>query len=51
MADINLFNAPEDVTKKFKTLPSDIFSAGKAARESEFVKAHLPESIIDNYCK
>ena len=51
MADINLFHAPEEVTKKFKTLPSDIFSAGKAARESEFVKEHLPESIIDNYCK
>lgn len=51
MADINLFNAPEEVTKKFTTLPCDLFSASKAAAESEFIKKHLPESIIENYCK
>ena len=51
MADINLFNAPEEETKKFRTLPGDLFSAGKAARESDFVKAHLPRSITENYCK
>ncbi len=51
MADINLFNAPEEVTKKFATLPGDLSSASKAASESEFIKKHLPESIIENYCK
>ncbi len=51
MADINLFNAPEEVTKKFATLPGDLSGASKAASESEFIKKHLPESIIENYCK
>ena len=51
MADINLFNAPEEETKKYKTLPGDLFSAGKAAKESDFVNTHLPRSITENYCK
>lgn len=51
MADINLFNAPEKETKKYKTLPGDLFSAGKAAKESDFVNTHLPRSITENYCK
>lgn len=51
MADINLFNAPEEETKKYKTLPGDLFSAGKAAKESDFVNTHLPCSITENYCK
>ena len=49
-ADFNLFNAPADVLAGYKKLPSSLKESTKIAAKSEFVRKHLPESIISSYC-
>jgi len=39
------------VTKDFDTLPESLAQAKKLAADSSFVKAHLPQRLIDIYCK
>ena len=51
VADIDLFTAGSDVTDRFDTLPDDLAQAKAMAAESGFVKAHLPQRLIDIYCK
>ena len=51
VADFDLFSADESVTRSFDTLPSNLSQAKKYASESEFVKAYLPQRLIDIYCK
>lgn len=51
VADIDLFTAGSDVTDRFETLPDDLAQAKAMAAESGFVKAHLPQRLIDIYCK
>lgn len=48
-ANVNLFTADESVTKRFKKLPSTRTAAFAAASESEFVRAVLPEGILNAY--
>lgn len=50
-ADINLFNATEDVLSGFERLPDSVDTARKLALDSDFVKQHLPKDLIDAYCK
>ena len=49
-ADMNLFNADAKALSGFRQLPCDLAMAQSLARESEFVRRYLPESIIDEYC-
>ena len=49
-ADLNLFTADENTLSAFRSLPLTLEAAAAAASESEFVKAHLPQKIIDAYC-
>ena len=49
-ADVNLFTAPQELLKGFRHLPKTLQEASAAARESEFVRAHLPREIIAAYC-
>lgn len=51
VADFDLFSADESVTKDFDTLPANLIAAKKLAADSSFVKAHLPQRLIDIYCK
>lgn len=50
-ADINLYTASEDVLSRLRQLPSTLVMAKEAARNSEFIKAHLSEAIIAHYTK
>lgn len=50
-ADFNLFKADSATLKKFKTLPLSYGQACEAAKESSFIRSHIPASIIDIYCK
>lgn len=47
--DLNLFTTPEDSLKGIDRLPKNLSSANKLARESEFVRAILPQRVIDTY--
>ncbi len=49
-SDINLFTAPPKVTSRYKRLPSSLAEAAKLAKNSEFVRTYMPESVISAYC-
>ncbi len=50
-ADINLFTANNATLAKYEKLPSTLDEAKALASNSQFIKAHLPQSLIDAYCK
>ena len=47
--DINLFNADEITLSKLKKLPACLDEAISVMNSSEFIKEHIPASIIDMY--
>ena len=49
-ADINLYKADADTLAKFEQLPGDFKSACAAAVNSDFIKEHIPDAILDIYC-
>ena len=50
-ANVNLYTAePKDVWG-METLPLSLGAASKCAENSDFIRKHLPESLIDFYCK
>ena len=49
-ADINLYKANEDTLAKFGQLPGDFKSACAVAANSNFIKKHIPDVILDIYC-
>ena len=50
-ANVNLYTAgPKDVWD-METLPLSLGTASKCAENSDFIREHLPESLIDFYCK
>ena len=49
-ANINLYKADAETLAKFKKLPESLCDARKAAAASEFIKEHIPASILDIYC-
>ena len=49
-ADINLYKANEDTLAKFKQLPGDFKSVCAVAANSNFIKEHIPDVILDLYC-
>ncbi len=50
-ADINLYTAPDEITAHYEKLPETLEKAKAAARDSAFVAANLPASIIAGYTK
>lgn len=48
-ADINLFAEPPEVLSGFKRLPEDLAQARAKASESNFIKEHLPDSVLKAY--
>ncbi len=50
-SNINLFTAEEKITSGYKTLPETLSDAKKIAKESEFIAEHLPQALINIYCK
>ena len=49
-ADMNLYKADADTLAKFEQLPGDFKSACAAAVNSNFIKEHIPDAILDIYC-
>ena len=49
-ADINLFYADEETVKPYKKLPQTIIEACAVAGSSDFIKAHIPEMVLQIYC-
>ncbi len=49
-ANINLYKADMATLSKYAKLPGDLRSACQIAAASEFVKAHIPDAILDIYC-
>ncbi len=49
-ANINLFRADPDTLSGFRKLPGNIQDARKAAACSDFIRAHIPQKILDIYC-
>ena len=50
-ADFNLYKADESALSKFKRLPETLEAAQKLAASSDFIKKHIPEKILDIYCR
>lgn len=50
-ADINLYTATVAETKKYTKLPQTLSEAAEAASSSSFIRRHLPDAVIDAYCK
>lgn len=48
-ADINLFTAPQHILSRFICLPYSLEEARVIASGSDFIKAHLPESVLRAY--
>lgn len=47
--DIDLYSANEQLLSDLKALPHDIEEAVKAAKESSFIRDHVPAQILDSY--
>jgi len=50
-ADINLYKADESTLANFRQLPKDFRTACTVAANSDFIKKHIPKTILDIYCK
>lgn len=50
VADFNLYQASDETLAGFEKLPESLDEARRAARESEFIRNHVPKAILDIYC-
>ena len=50
-ADVNLYTASADTAAGFRTLPGSLPQAKTEARDSRFIAACLPQTVIDFYTK
>ena len=50
-ADLNLFTADAHTLAQFRRLPFDRKEAARLAAGSDFVRRHLPQMLIDAYCR
>ena len=48
--DRNLFTAEASVLSQLRRLPQEYTAAAQLARDSVFVRRHLPQMLIDAYC-
>ena len=51
VSDVNLYTADERTLKQYRMLPASLAEAKATALKSKFIEKHLPEPIIDIYCK
>ncbi|MBQ7255189.1 MAG: glutamine synthetase [Oscillospiraceae bacterium] len=49
-ADLNLYEANERITDRFRRLPDTLATARQTAMESDFIRAFIPQAILDSYC-
>ena len=49
-ANLNLYKASNKELDKFKHLPRELKLAREQAIESNFIKQHIPEEILNIYC-
>lgn len=49
-ADINFYAADSETLRKYKRLPSSRAEAQQVAKDSDFIKQHLPQKMINAYC-
>ncbi|MDO5416443.1 MAG: glutamine synthetase family protein [Lachnospiraceae bacterium] len=50
VSDFNLFKAEPEALKELKKLPETLTDACRIAKESEFIRTYIPQSILDLYC-
>ena len=50
VADFDMYEADENKLREYKMLPQTLQAAKQAAKDSAFIKKHLPDSIINIYC-
>lgn len=48
--DYNLYTAPDDILRELREIPDTLEKACAQARRSEFIRAHIPQAILDIYC-
>lgn len=48
--DYNLYNARPDILNELQRIPDTLEKACEKARQSEFIRAHIPEAILETYC-
>ena len=48
---MNLYTLREKEAAQLKTLPLSRSAAAAAAGDSAFLRAHLPQALIDHYCR
>ena len=49
-ADVNLYTADAETLRRYQRIPATLHEAAAAAKDSEFIRAHLPELILSAYC-
>ena len=49
--EINLYTAEREVLERYDSLPDTLEEAKEIAERSDFIRAHLPQTIIDSYIK
>lgn len=47
----NLFTADLQILSEYEMLPKSLAAAAKCAAGSDFIRAHLPETLINYFCK
>ena len=50
MVDSNLFKANSDLIGTLQKLPDSLEEARLLARQSDFIKEHVPAAVLDTYC-
>ena len=48
-ADVNLFTADAETLSRYRRIPASLQEAIAAARDSAFIRSHLPEPIVSAY--
>ena len=51
VSNVNLYTADKKALEKYNRLPSSLADAKEVAKNSDFIKKHLPEAIISSYVK
>lgn len=49
--DINLYKADADILAKFEQLPETLSAACSTAKNSSFIREHIPPAILEIYCR
>ena len=50
-ADFNLFSASPETLSEYRRLPESLSAARKIAADSAFIRRHIPEAVVNAYCK